>query len=170
MMAVCGSSPDSSDVQEPAREQGDPEDRGHRQDVDEGAPEDQLDVHQAVLDHRVGQGEGDEGERDVAGELHGEARLPAEREGDRVEGEEGDHAGARAPDQPLHLAPGRDLARAPVRVAQDDEGEAEERAEVEGAEAVEAFAAAAHRPRVPWLAEKRRALATAAPVSTRAGR
>ena len=62
-----------------------PEDRGHGQHVDERAPEDQLDVHQAVLDDRVGQRERDEGERDVAGELHRQPRLAPEGEGDRVE-------------------------------------------------------------------------------------
>ena len=101
MSVVCGSS--QQHVGEPDRQQGEAEDHRHREHVAERAAEDQLDVHQPVLDHRVGERERDEGERPVARELQREAGLAAEGEGQGVEGEEGEDAGRGAPQQPLHL-------------------------------------------------------------------
>ena len=66
MIVTWGSSSASTTFEEADGEQADADDRGRRQGVDEGAPEDQLHVHQPVLHHRVGERERDEGERDVA--------------------------------------------------------------------------------------------------------
>jgi hypothetical protein len=118
-------------------QQADADDERRRQRVDERAPEDQLDVHQPVLDHRVGQRERDQRQRDVAGQLHRQARLAAERERDRVEQEERQHPGAGAPDQPLHLLARRQAARLAVRVEQDRERDREQRREVERLPAVD---------------------------------
>jgi hypothetical protein len=119
------------DLEQVHREQAHAQDRGQGQDVDERPPEDQLDVHQAVLDHRVGQGERDEGERDVARELHDLARLAAQRERDRVEEEERHHARARAPHQPLHLLARGQAARTAIGPEQDPEGDREQGREVD---------------------------------------
>ena len=108
-----------------------PHDHRHRQHVAERAAEDELDVHQAVLDHRVGERERDERERPVARELQREPGLAAEGEGQRVEGQEGEDTRRGAPEQPLHLPPRGEPARAPVGVEQDREGEGEEDREVE---------------------------------------
>jgi hypothetical protein len=106
-------------------QEADPHDGGGGQRVDEGAPEDELHVHEPVLHHRVGQGERDQGQRDVPGQLHAHARLAAQREGDRVEQEERQDARARAPDQPLHLLPRGEAAGLAIGVQQDPEGQRE---------------------------------------------
>ena len=113
------------------RQQREPDDHRYGQHVAERATEDQLHVHQPVLDHRVGQRQRDQRERAVAHQLHWQARLAAEREGQRVEGEEGESARGRAPDQPLHLPPRRDVARAAVGAQQHAEGGAEQQREVQ---------------------------------------
>ena len=57
---ACGSSPDQTYVH---REEREAHDHGHREHVAERAPEEQLDVHQPVLDDGVGERERDERER-----------------------------------------------------------------------------------------------------------
>ena len=132
-----------------------PQDHRHRQHVAERPAEDELDVHQAVLDHRVGERERDEGERPVARELQGEPGLAAEGEGQGVEGQEGEDARRGAPQQPLHLPARGEPARAPVGVEQDREGEGEEDREVERLRPVERLDDAPQGPRLLAGGEER---------------
>ena len=119
------------DLEQVHREQAHAQDGGQGQDVDERAAEDELDVHQAMFDHGVGQRERDERERDVPGQLHGLAWLAAQGERDRVEEEERHHARARAPHQPLHLLARGQAARPAVGAEQDAEGHREQRGEID---------------------------------------
>ncbi len=95
MTALCGSSQSTS--VSPVINRATPDEDRHREHEAEGSPNDQLDVHQPVLDHRVGQRERNQCERHVAGELHRQAGGAAEGEGQGVEGEEGDDTSARCP-------------------------------------------------------------------------
>ncbi len=124
-------------VGHPDGQQREPHDHRHREHVAERAPEQELDVHQPMLHHGVGERERDERERTVARELERQPGDAPERERQRVEGEEREDARGRAPKQPLHLPPRHEPARAPVRVEQHGEGEREVGGEVERLGAVE---------------------------------
>jgi hypothetical protein len=130
------------------------EDR-HRQHEAERPPNDQLDVHQPVLDHRVGQGQRDERERHIPRQLHGQPWLAAERERHGVESQEGHDAASRAPHQPLDLAAGGQAPGPTVRIDQDREGHREEAREVEGLDAVDGLDDTPERPRLLARGEER---------------
>ena len=112
-------------------EQREAHDHRHREHVAERAAEQQLHVHQPVLDHGVRERQRDERERPVAGELECQPGLAPERERQRVEGQEREDARRGAPQQPLDLAARHEPARAPVRVDQHGHGEREVGREVE---------------------------------------
>ena len=120
----------------------------HRQHESEGSANDQLDVHQTVLDHRVRKGERNERERHVSGKLHGHSGLTADGKRQGVESQERHDATTSAPDQPLDLPSRGQAPGATIGIHQDREGHGEEEREIEGLNAVDGGDDA---PKRPWI-------------------
>ena len=125
---------------------GDRDRRGRRQRVHERATEDELDVQQAVLDHRVGERQRDQRQGQISEQLHREAGLEAQREWRGVEDEERQHPGASPPHEPLDLPPHQRTPGVTVRVDEYGEADREQHAEVQRLGAVDG---GAHLPQHP---------------------